>query len=173
MGRKAFYFLVIKSQSFKWASVSRPCVTSTSVLGLFVCLASPQVIHEGERWFKQVECPFLQMGKSSDKAFVLGEQIFIMQKCLEHIPECLVFPSLCQSLEEIFSWLFIMKTWWGFLEGKPMEMWKHFQDCGLQEFLVLTLDHTQPPLIHQNYHLVVPTISWLHRLVLQVSRSWL
>lgn len=62
----------------------------------------------------------------------------------------------------------------GFLEVKPKKVWEYFWDYGPHDFLTLKLVHTQPPAVHQNYHLSVllvytPVASAPSKLVLTIS----
>lgn len=59
-----------------------------------------------------------------------------------------------------------------FLEVKPMNRRKLPKTENTRS-IWLKLVYTQPSVIHQNYHLYVPTSLWLHSLLIKVSTSQL
>lgn len=81
-----------------------------------------------------------------------------------------ILPSPVRAMKRSFS-AFHCENLVEFLEVKPMNMCHPFQYCSFQKFLKLA--HTQPPAIHQSYHLNIPTSLWLQWILLQVSRSQL
>ena len=60
----------------------------------------------------------------------------------------------------------------GFLGVNPKKCGGLLSLCPLQ-FFTFTLVLTQPPAIHQNHHLSVPSCLWLQQILLPISRSHL
>lgn len=79
-----------------------------------------------------------------------------------------VFPSLCQSQKKIFL-VFYKKKLGRFLKSRTYESMGGPPKTDPKEFLTLVLAHTQPPVIHQHYHLSTLTSLWLQRLPPQVN----
>ena len=75
-------------------------------------------------------------------------------------PEGLSMVALCllPELHGEVSQVLSIRTWWGSWR-KTLQKYEVFptpHDWGPREFLTLTLAHTQPSVIHQNYSLSVP-----------------
>ena len=114
--------------------------------------------------------PFPQMEQGSCNIFSHGgfRFIFVVENVLDIFSQGFLFLSLARARRGSFSDLHCedlvefmgVKTH----ESCPLQYW------GPQKFLIPLLVHTQPPAIHQNYHLNVPTALWLQQLVTQVSR---
>lgn len=79
-----------------------------------------------------------------------------------------VFPSPCQSQKRIFL-AFYKKKLGRFLKSRTCESMGGPPKTDPKEFLTLMLAHTQPPVIHQHYHLSTLTSLWLQRLPPQVN----
>lgn len=113
------------------------------------------------RWSKlegeEFPCP--SQDKAQAKPFVLwgGPLCFTVVNFLP-------FPGPWGDL----SWLFIVRTWWGFWS---MKVWRVPYNCGAQGLLNFMLVRTQPLRVCENHHLSVPTSSWLQQLLPQMSWS--
>lgn len=106
------------------------------------------------------------IGYGSDKIFSLKSRTSLWRILWMQITK-FIFSTSCQSHERI-----IFGCSLGKLSGIP-ESKAHTIKSIIQEFLILKLVHTQPPVIHQSYHLNVPNSSCLQWFLIQISQSWL